>query len=185
MTGTPEPRPFSPGFDRLFEEYRRSGAGNWENWLASRPRCRRQEDQGRAERNAPPMSETTTTFGDAVRAEIERVKKDSFVDGYQATDAEALGIALAGFFSWDGLEILRTAQYALEDANFHTESAIVGEMAEHVEAGEQPDHAPGRCTGSDCPDPFHRDETGHKVFDPDIEYDPGAGEPQPEGGVTP
>ena len=79
-------------------------------------------------------------FAEAVRTEIARVKSESFVDGYEATDEEALGIALSQYSEWDGLFILRTAEYALEDANFHTESAIVGRMAEHVEAGEpQPD----------------------------------------------
>lgn len=75
-------------------------------------------------------------FADALRAEIERVKKDSFVEGYQAADEEAMGLILSHFTRWDGLAILRAAQYGLEDANFHTESAIVGRMAEHVEAGE-------------------------------------------------
>lgn len=30
---------------------------------------------------------------------------------------------------------------------------------------ESPDHAPGRCLGSECPDPYHRGEAGHKIHD--------------------
>lgn len=71
-------------------------------------------------------------FNRQMRAEVERVKQESFVAGYQASDEEALGIVLARFFGWDGLALLRTAQYALEDANFHTESGAVGEMADAV-----------------------------------------------------
>lgn len=63
----------------------------------------------------------------------EQVKRDSFADGYAATDAEAMGIALARWSKWDGLELLRTLQYALEDANFHTESAAAEAMADKIE----------------------------------------------------
>jgi hypothetical protein len=73
-------------------------------------------------------------FNGQLQAELERVKRESFAEGYQATDEEALGIVLSRFFQWDGLSLLRTAQYALEDANFHTESGAVAEMADAVEA---------------------------------------------------
>lgn len=66
----------------------------------------------------------------ALRPLVERMKKETFVPGYNATDAEALGVAVSKFFKWDGFEVLRTAQAALEDANFHAESAAVGKMAE-------------------------------------------------------
>jgi hypothetical protein len=49
-------------------------------------------------------------------------------------DAEAVGLATARYFGWDGLQILRAAQYALEDANFHTEAGEVSDMADAVEA---------------------------------------------------
>lgn len=71
---------------------------------------------------------------DTVRFALERIKRESFVKGYKATDAEALGMLVSKFFEWDGLAVLRTAQYALEDANFHTESGQVADMAEAVEA---------------------------------------------------
>jgi len=44
------------------------------------------------------------------------IKRDSFVDGYEATDAEAFGLLLAHHFQWDGIEILKAAGYGLEDA---------------------------------------------------------------------
>ena len=66
---------------------------------------------------------------------VASVKQASFVRGYKATDAEALGLLIARFFKWDGLAILRAAQYALEDANFHAESAKVAAMADEVENG--------------------------------------------------
>ena len=31
-----EPKPFSPEFERLYEEYRVSGAGSWDHWLQVR-----------------------------------------------------------------------------------------------------------------------------------------------------
>jgi len=68
-----------------------------------------------------------------LRSEIELVKNESFVEDYKATDAEAMGLVIAKFFAWDGLDILRTAQFALEDANFHAESAAVSDMADKIE----------------------------------------------------
>lgn len=69
---------------------------------------------------------------------VASVKENSFIKGYTATDAEALGILIARFFQWDGLAILRAAQYALEDANFHGESAKVSDMADTIENGREP-----------------------------------------------
>lgn len=64
---------------------------------------------------------------------IDDQKHESFTDPSQATQEEALGIAIAHHFHWDGLAILRVAEAALEDANFHTESALVGQMAQELE----------------------------------------------------
>ena len=50
---------------------------------------------------------------------IDMKKHEAFVEGYEATDAEALGLLISQYFSWDGLTILETTSYALEDANFH------------------------------------------------------------------
>lgn len=60
---------------------------------------------------------------------VARAKRDRFTPGYKATDAEALGLLVAGYFQWDGVAILRTASRALEDANFHKESAVLDGLA--------------------------------------------------------
>jgi hypothetical protein len=63
---------------------------------------------------------------------LSAIKSKSFVGGYIAADEEAMGLLVSKFFEWDGGAILRTAQFALEDANFHGESAKVGEMISAV-----------------------------------------------------
>ena len=61
---------------------------------------------------------------------IEATKKSAFTDDYKATTEEALGIILAKFYEWNGNKILKASAYALEDANYHTESSIVSDLAE-------------------------------------------------------
>ncbi len=53
--------------------------------------------------------------------------KTTFVDTYEASEEEALGLVIAHHFEWDGCAIMRVFQAALEDANFHTEAAVVQE----------------------------------------------------------
>jgi len=43
---------------------------------------------------------------------------------------------LAAWAEWDGVALLKVLAYALEDANFHSESAIVEEMIEIIERDE-------------------------------------------------
>lgn len=61
---------------------------------------------------------------------VNKAKSDYFTVGYKVTDAEAFGLLVAKFFEHDGAQILRTAEAALEDADFHTEAGLVGEMAD-------------------------------------------------------
>ena len=82
------------------------------------------------------MSETELQRG--VRSLLHDIKRDSFTAGYTASDEEAMGLLVSKFFEWDGVAIARTAEYALEDANFHTESGILGDMAGRLEAGIEP-----------------------------------------------
>jgi hypothetical protein len=70
----------------------------------------------------------------AIQPVLDQIKKDAFVEGYQATNEEAMGLLVAKFFEWDGVPIMRTAEYALEDANFHTESGQLADMAERAES---------------------------------------------------
>ena len=50
---------------------------------------------------------------------LNKIKKDCFVDGYKASDAEAFGLLLSKYFKWDGDYIVEASFHALEDANFH------------------------------------------------------------------
>jgi hypothetical protein len=51
---------------------------------------------------------------------LNKIKKESFVDGYEASDEEAFGLLLSKYFKWDGYKIFSAAHDALEDANFHS-----------------------------------------------------------------
>lgn len=66
---------------------------------------------------------------------IDGKKKTAFVKEYQdkATDEEALGMIISNELDWDGIAILKTSAYALEDANFHKESQMIREKAEELE----------------------------------------------------
>lgn len=70
---------------------------------------------------------------EAMRVLMLRIKGTSFIDGYNATKEEVMGMVLSKYFEWDGLAILKAAMYATEDANFHTESAIISEMVYKLE----------------------------------------------------
>jgi len=47
---------------------------------------------------------------------------------------QGLGIALAKWSTWDGLEILKVCYAALEDANFHSEAEKIQEMINNIES---------------------------------------------------
>lgn len=61
---------------------------------------------------------------------VEATKQSAFTDDYTATTEEALGIILAKFYEWNGNKILKASAYALEDANYHTESYIISDLAQ-------------------------------------------------------
>lgn len=67
-----------------------------------------------------------------VQEHLQTIKNESFVKGYKATDAEAMGLLISHEFEWDGIQILESAMYALEDANFHKESAEVQVMIDRI-----------------------------------------------------
>ena len=50
---------------------------------------------------------------------LNKIKKESFVDGYEASDTEAFGLLLSKYFKWSGDEIVEASFSALEDANLH------------------------------------------------------------------
>lgn len=71
---------------------------------------------------------------DQVKTILAHIKKESFVEGYNASDAEAMGLLMSRHFGWDGRPIIDAAAYGLEDSNFHTEAgelwAMIGKMDE-------------------------------------------------------
>lgn len=66
---------------------------------------------------------------------LERIRKESFVEGYAATDEECFGLLVSKFCEWNGLAILKIMGYALEDSNFHAINEKVQEWIEGVESG--------------------------------------------------
>lgn len=62
-----------------------------------------------------------------VQTLVDTIKRERFVAGRTTSDAEAFGVLMAGYFDWDA-RILEAAAYALEDANFHGDSATVSEL---------------------------------------------------------
>jgi len=75
---------------------------------------------------------------DQLKTLIARQIAKSFRLEYQAQAAEeqGLGLLIAHYFEWDGLAILKTFFYALEDANFHKESKTIQGMINDLEKEE-------------------------------------------------
>ncbi len=49
---------------------------------------------------------------------LDAIKEKAYVNGYKASDTEALGLVVSKFTKWDLGAILNVAAEALEDANF-------------------------------------------------------------------
>jgi hypothetical protein len=73
-----------------------------------------------------------STTNAVVQTLVDTIKRESFTEGYKATDAEAFGLLMARYFDWDA-RILQAAASALEDANFHTQSGEVTAMYKAIE----------------------------------------------------
>ena len=56
---------------------------------------------------------------------LKAMKKKAFVDGYNASDKEALGLVLSKAMKWDSLNILDVTKEALEDSNFNFKNTSV------------------------------------------------------------
>ena len=56
---------------------------------------------------------------------VEIIASECFVDGYEATTEECLGLAVSKYLEWNGVEIMEVASEALEDANFHREAELM------------------------------------------------------------
>ena len=49
---------------------------------------------------------------------LDAIKAKAFVDGYEATDAEALGLVVSKYMKWDAEAITQVAAEALIDSNY-------------------------------------------------------------------
>ena len=56
---------------------------------------------------------------------LSEIKKVSFMDGYNPSDAEAFGTMMSKYFEYDGYEIAEAAGNAFEDANFHSWAKVL------------------------------------------------------------
>lgn len=71
-----------------------------------------------------------------LKAELARIKRESFTAGAEPSDEDAMGLLISRYFKWDGVSILKAAANALEDANFHDESAQIDEMIKKIGGGK-------------------------------------------------
>ena len=51
---------------------------------------------------------------------VDRISKESFVDGYNPSDAECMGLIVSKFLQWDCGDVIEACVEALEDSNAHT-----------------------------------------------------------------
>lgn len=72
---------------------------------------------------------------DVIRGILDGIKRQHYVEGYKASDAEALGILMSKWFRWDGRAILVATYAGLEDANFHTENKTIGKLIADLDGG--------------------------------------------------
>jgi hypothetical protein len=77
----------------------------------------------------------TAKVQDVLSPILREIRDTTFTEGYapHASQAECVGLLISKFFQWDGLQILRAAMFALEDANHHSESAKIAEMIDALE----------------------------------------------------
>lgn len=68
-----------------------------------------------------------------LQALLSQIKKTSFVEGYDASDEQAMGMLISKYFSFDGVACLRVASAALEDCNFHAENQVINQMIHDME----------------------------------------------------
>jgi hypothetical protein len=91
-----------------------------------------ESDEYKAYQAQKAEDEKETAKGLIKRA-IAAAKTEYFTEGYQASDTEALGIALSNAFEWTVNPILKTAAAALEDSNWHTGSGKILELLAQLE----------------------------------------------------
>ena len=65
--------------------------------------------------------------------EVANRIKSNARDGYEMSEAEAVGRILANYFKWDGLEVLKATYTALEESNYHTVNETIEKLIAEVE----------------------------------------------------
>lgn len=60
---------------------------------------------------------------------LEEIAKDQ----NPKNEIRGLGVALSRHYDFNGLDILKTLSYALEDCNYHHENSIICSMIESLE----------------------------------------------------
>jgi len=75
----------------------------------------------------------------ALKMVAEKIKESCFLKEYQhkITDQEALGVALAKYFKWDGRKIAETTFSAFEDSNFHTFNGKFNDLWKSSNKGQE------------------------------------------------
>ncbi len=60
---------------------------------------------------------------------LSAIKEKAYVNGYKASDAEALGLVVSKFTKWDLGAILNVTSEALEDANYDDVAKQIDKIA--------------------------------------------------------
>jgi hypothetical protein len=60
---------------------------------------------------------------------LDAIKEKAYVNGYKASDTEALGLVVSKFTKWDLGAILNVTSEALEDANFDAVATQIDRLA--------------------------------------------------------
>lgn len=76
---------------------------------------------------------TTQTKYQLLKRILQAEKVNHYSEPSEISDTQAMGILMAHFFEWDGLQILKATYEALEDSNFHTENETIQKMINKLE----------------------------------------------------
>ena len=89
-----------------------------------------------------PMKPYEGASNKALTKLAEARAAEAFEATYEASEAETVGLIIAGHFNWDGIGILETFASALEDANFHDEAGTVTRwLARYLGEANHDEHA--------------------------------------------
>lgn len=84
-------------------------------------------------KEAEAAMETVVKLGALLPFTMEHIEKTSF----EERKNDGLGIAIAHYTKWSGVDIMEIFYSALEDANFHKEAAQVAKMLKKYDIKEE------------------------------------------------